>query len=84
MPGHSQGSMIVRVQGKERFVLIVGDTGYNRDSWDKLLLPGPVWDKEKMRISLAWVQNEMKKPECAGVLAAHDAGWDNKEIILEG
>lgn len=81
MPGHSQGSVIVRVFAGGRFALIVGDTGYNRASWENLNLPGPVYDKEKMKKSLAWVAAEMKKPGCVAVLAAHDP--DEKRTIIE-
>lgn len=83
MPGHSQGSVIVRVSAGEKFALIVGDTGYNRASWENLNLPGPVYDREKMKQSLAWVAAEMKKSECAAVLAAHDPEEQRSIIELE-
>lgn len=72
--------MSIRVAGENGFVLIVGDTGYNRASWESLRLPGPVWDKEMMKKSLAWVQRERQNPRCLGVLASHDPE-EQREII---
>jgi len=81
MPGHAQGSVVVRVQGQEGFVLIVGDTGYNTKSWEELKIPGPVYDKEKMKRSLMWVQEQRNKAECLGVFAAHDP--DERRAYME-
>jgi N-acyl homoserine lactone hydrolase len=64
-----------------KFVLIVGDTGYNCNSWEQLKLPGPVCDKNKMRTSLRWVQTERLKSDCAAVLAAHDP--EGKQNMIE-
>jgi N-acyl homoserine lactone hydrolase len=44
-PGHTQGSVSIRVSGENGFALLVGDTGYNRSSWEGLRLPGPVYDQ---------------------------------------
>lgn len=79
-PGHTQGSVTVRISGRNGFVLIVGDTGYNRRSWESLCLPGPVYDKKTMRASLAWVQKMRQDPKCLAVLAAHDPE-EKREII---
>ena len=83
-PGHSQGSVTVRVSDGERFALIVGDTGYNSDSWEKLNLPGPLYDKVAMKKSLSWVAEQRALPECIAVLAAHDSAEKRKKIDLEG
>jgi len=83
MPGHSQGSVVVRVCGKEGFVLIVGDTGYNRKSWEELKLPGPVYSKKDMKRSLEWVRDQSKRPECLGILAAHDPEETREMFELE-
>lgn len=80
-PGHTQGSVTIRVSGENGFVLIVGDTGYNRNSWESLKLPGPVYDRDEMKASLAWVQRMRLDPNCLGVLAAHDP--EEKRDIIE-
>ncbi len=83
MPGHTQGSIVIKVQTEKEFVLIVGDTGYNRASWEQLKISGPVYNVAEMRKSLAWVQNEARKPECRAVLAAHDPEEQRNIIELE-
>ncbi len=71
-PGHSQGSCSMMIQNHGKFVLLSGDNGYAKDSWEKMRLPGPVYDKTAMIKSLEWVLNMSKKKECMEVLANHD------------
>lgn len=73
LPGHSAGSIVVKVRQGEKFVLIAGDTGYNKSSWQKLKLPGPVYDKQRMLKSLEWVKAQSESPNCIAILASHDA-----------
>jgi N-acyl homoserine lactone hydrolase len=70
--GHSEGSLCIKVQKGEKFVLIVGDSGYNEASWDNLNLPGPVFNKEYMKKTLSWIQSQRKSTNCLGVFCAHD------------
>jgi len=80
-PGHTQGSVSVMISGTNGFALIVGDTGYNRSSWDSQKLPGPVYDKTDMKKSLAWVQTTRQDPACIAVLASHDP--EEKRTTIE-
>jgi len=79
-PGHTQGSVSVRAAGENGFALIVGDTGYDRRSWEDLRLPGPVYDEKAMKASLAWVQSMRQDPRCLAVPAAHDPE-ETRDII---
>jgi N-acyl homoserine lactone hydrolase len=71
-PGHSEGSLCLRLADGEAFALIVGDSGYNEDSWEKGYLPGPVYDKAATKKTLAWINAERKDPHCLGCFCAHD------------
>lgn len=71
-PGHSQGSCVMLVQNNGKFVLLTGDTGYARSSWEDLRMPGPVYDKNDIMKSLKWVQEMSQKETCVEVLANHD------------
>lgn len=82
-PGHTQGSVSICVCGANGFALIVGDTGYNRSSWENLRLPGPVYQQSAMRESLAWVQRMRQDPRCLAVLAAHDPEETRKTIEIQ-
>lgn len=55
-----------------RFALLVGDDGHSRDSWEKDLLPGPLYDADNMRKRLAWVRRQAADNRCVGVYCAHD------------
>ena len=81
IPGHTQGSVGIRVSGDNGYVLIVGDVGYNRKSWDQTKLPGPVFNQPDMMKALKWVQANRQDPQCIAVLATHDP--DDKNVIIE-
>lgn len=70
--GHTAGSAVTLVQNNGKFVLITGDCGYAKSSWEEIRLPGPVSDKEKMIKCLKWVKEMANKKECISVLASHD------------
>jgi len=71
-PTHSAGSTIYRISENGVFYLIVGDNGYNEQSWEKGLLPGPLYNADNMRKCLNWIKEQSNKENCAVVLCAHD------------
>ncbi len=81
-PGHSQGSLVVKVVGEQGFVLIVGDSGYTPKSWQLGVLPGPVYNKTDMTKTLQWVRSQSELPDCRGILACHDATEKRQQVTL--
>lgn len=79
-PGHTAGSLTVLVSRNGRSVLIAGDTGYEKKSWRENSLPGPVYDRKKMRKALQWV-NEMEQKGTL-ILAGHDPEIKEQTIEL--
>ena len=71
-PTHSAGSVIYKICEDNKFALVVGDNGYADDSWKKGLLPGPMYNAENMKKSLAWIKEQSKRENCIGVYCAHD------------
>lgn len=71
-PTHSAGSVIYKIINDDRFALIVGDNGYSEDSWEKGLLPGPLFDKDNMKNCLEWINEQSKQNSCVGIYCAHD------------
>jgi Zn-dependent hydrolases, including glyoxylases len=82
-PGHSQGSLSIKVTNGDNYALIVGDTGYNSESWTKLNLPGPVYSKNDMLISLKWVASHLNDERCKAILCAHDPSEKTKQQMLK-
>ena len=74
-PTHSAGSVIYRISGADGFVLIVGDNGYMKDSWQKGLLPGPLYNADNMRRCLSWLKEQEQQPDCLGIYCAHDRNF---------
>ena len=71
-PTHSAGSVIYQISDAEGFALIVGDNGYMRDSWQKGILPGPLYNAENMKHCLKWIKEQSERPDCLGVYCAHE------------
>jgi N-acyl homoserine lactone hydrolase len=73
LAGHSDGTTGVLVQNGGRFVLMTADACYNRRNWEQLKLQGITTDREKAMRALSWVREMSRKPDCAEILATHDA-----------
>jgi N-acyl homoserine lactone hydrolase len=71
-PGHSQGLTGVKVETEKGFVILAGDCGYSRASWQNLELPGICWNKEQARASLKKLQAYGQNPRCRGIYMTHD------------
>lgn len=70
--GHTKGNIVVMVKNNDKFVLLTGDCGYEKDSWENLRMPGPLYNKDDMLKSLKWIQVMAHKDNCEGVFATHD------------
>ena len=80
--GHTEGNIIVMVKNHGKFILLTGDCGYQKESWESLRLPGPLSNKGQMIESLKWVRNMSHKENCVGLFATHDPDIKPKVIEL--
>lgn len=71
-PGHTHGLFSAVIRGKERYVVLAGDSVYSRRSWEELILPGFTADKKMAARSVKWIRRRAADPRCAEVLANHD------------
>ena len=71
-PGHTRGLTSTLIQENGKFVLLCSDSGYARKSWEQMILPGVMVDKEKVISSLEWVRSMSQLPNCREVIANHD------------
>ena len=72
-PGHSKGTIAVKISWGGKFVLLCSDSGYSDMAWREMALPGMAFDKTYLHRSLRWIQNEASQPECVAALASHDS-----------
>ncbi len=72
LAGHSVGMTGIRVGTPEEYLVIAGDAGYLRDSWQEEALPGIVWDKAAARRSLHQLHQYGLDEKCKGILMTHD------------
>lgn len=82
-PGHTNGELSIKVSDGEKFALITGDNGYNANSWNDLTLPGPVFDIESTKKSLAWVKLMQDNENCVGIYCAHDTAIEPQTVTIE-
>lgn len=72
MHGHSAGMTALRVGTEEHYVIIAGDAGYGRASWERLSLPGVEWNRKETLKSLKKLQAMAEDKRCEAVLMTHD------------
>ena len=72
MHGHSAGMTAVRVGSPEHYLIIAGDAGYGRPSWERQVLPGVEWNRRETAKSLAKLRELAMDPHCEAVLMTHD------------
>lgn len=72
MHGHSAGMTAFRVGTKKHYVLIAGDAGYGRHSWEAQVLPGVEWNRKETAKSLKRLRDFALDPCCEAVLMTHD------------
>jgi N-acyl homoserine lactone hydrolase len=71
-PGHTKGSVVLKISSGGRFVLLCSDNGYAARSWESMDMPGLAFNKAALKKSLGWIRSESALPGCAGALASHD------------
>lgn len=76
--GHSAGMTGVRIGTKESYLIIAGDGGYGRTSWEELILPGVEWNRQEAMRSLKRLQNFGKDEHCRAILMTHDTEMKTK------
>lgn len=72
MHGHSAGMTAIRVGSKDRYLIIAGDAGYGRPSWQRQVLPGVEWNRKETKQSLKKLRTLALDPHCEAILMTHD------------
>lgn len=70
--GHSPGLSTMLVSSGDKFVAMIGDTGYAQESWKETTLPGLTVNKEEATKSLQWVRELSTRSGYLGIFATHD------------
>ncbi|MGN0708853.1 MAG: N-acyl homoserine lactonase family protein [Anaerovoracaceae bacterium] len=72
MHGHSAGMTAIRVGSDDHYIIIAGDAGYGRASWERQVLPGVEWNRKETAKSLRKLRSFALDPHCEAVLMTHD------------
>lgn len=70
--GHSAGLTGVRVSSGTAYVILAGDGGYGRPSWEEQILPGVVWNRKEAKKSLEKLRRFGNDTNCKAILMTHD------------
>jgi glyoxylase-like metal-dependent hydrolase (beta-lactamase superfamily II) len=81
-PGHTNGLASTFIRSKEKFVLLCSDVGYEKKSWEQMILPGKMTNPEKAKTSLSWVKEMSLDDKCIEVVANHDGNVTPHSIRL--
>lgn len=76
--GHSAGMTGVRVGTKDKYLIIAGDGGYGRPSWEDLIIPGVEWNRKEAMRSLKRLQRFGNDEHCQAILMTHDTEMKTK------
>lgn len=82
MHGHSAGMTAVKVSNGSDYVIIAGDCGYGRPSWEEQILPGVEWNRKEAKRSLEKLRRYGLDPHCRAVLMTHDPEYRTGTIEL--
>lgn len=82
MHGHSAGMTAVKVSNGTDFVIIAGDCGYGRPSWEDQILPGVEWNRKEAKRSLEKLREYGNDSHCRAILMTHDPEYASGIIEL--
>ena len=71
-PGHTNGLASTIIKSSLKFVLLCSDVGYEKKSWEQMILPGKMTNQQKAKTSLSWVKEMSLDNNCLEVIANHD------------
>ena len=72
LPGHTPGMTAMLLHNNGKTLLLAGDCGYARRSWEQMCLPGLVKDEAQMRRSLSWVAEIAKREDTLDCISDHE------------
>lgn len=71
-PGHTNGLASTIIRSNEKSVLLCSDVGYEKKSWEQMILPGKMTNPQKAKTSLSWVKEMSLDKNCIEIIANHD------------
>ena len=80
--GHSAGMTGIKVSNSTEYVIIAGDGGYGRPSWEEQILPGVEWNRKETQKSLEKLRQFVNDPNCRAILMTHDSEYTSGIIDL--
>jgi len=72
LPGHTPGLAGTLIQNNGKFLMLTSDCGYARKSWEQMILPGVMADREATIKSFEWLRHLSQQKNCIDVLATHE------------
>ena len=82
LPGHTPGMVGARIMNNGKYLLLAADCGYGRRSWEEMIVPSVISDREAFESSLRWLRERSKDPNCIDVLANHETDLNTYEYEI--
>lgn len=83
LPLHSKGMTGIKVGTEKDYLIIAGDCGYGKESYENLSLPGIAYDKKEALKSLKTLKTIAFDKKCQAILMTHDREVTKKEYEIE-
>lgn len=82
-PGHSAGLFMVKIKNENgEFVLLTSDAALVDDSFQNVIVPTHVMNKDELLEALIWINKESTDAHCKHILTSHDSRLEEKVIYL--
>lgn len=82
MPGHTPGLVGTLIQNNGKFLLLTADCGYAHKSWERMILPGVISDRQEIVSAFQWINEMAQKENCIACLANHETDLPSRMIEL--
>ncbi|WP_414055737.1 N-acyl homoserine lactonase family protein [Macrococcus equi] len=81
-PGHSPGLYMVKISNTSgEYVLLTSDAALINHSFEEVMVPTHVMNREALKKALKWINTTSKDPKCKKIFTSHDVTL--KEEIIQ-
>ncbi len=82
LPGHTPGLVGTMINNNGKSLILTADCGYERISWEQMILPAVVTTREEMSDSFIWINQMAKQENVIECLCNHEKLLNTREYIF--
>lgn len=82
LPGHTPGMVGTMINNNGKSLILTADCGYERISWEQMILPAVVTTREEMSDSFIWINQIAKQENVIECVCNHEKFLNTREYIF--